>query len=159
MYQSLVGGTLFVCWFFFFFAMENCNLLLTACEFVMQSKPLLSYCKPCYQLLNMYFYIIWWKDFHEYNSMGTNNFDFLKKNHAYPIVSAVMFCKQFLAYAVHIDRCYHAIHKHSWRSTHISVLTTSTFMLGQVCTIEPSFFKTTSGMLLRPFEGRYLVFN
>ena len=28
-------------------------------------------------------------------------------------VSAVMFCKQFLAYAVHIDWCYHSIHKHS----------------------------------------------
>ena len=23
-----------------------------------------------------------------------------------------MFCKQFLAYAVHIDWCYHSIHKH-----------------------------------------------
>ena len=33
-----------------------------------------------------------------------------------------------------------AIHKHSCRSQHISVLTTSTFMLRQVCTIEPSFF-------------------
>ena len=33
-------------------------------------------------------------------------------------VSAVMFCKQFLAYAVHIDWCYHAIHKHSSRSQH-----------------------------------------
>ena len=31
-------------------------------------------------------------------------------------VSAVMFCKQFLAYAVHIDWCYHSIHKHSSRS-------------------------------------------
>ena len=28
-------------------------------------------------------------------------------------VFAVMFCKQFLAYAVHIDWCYHSFHKHS----------------------------------------------
>ena len=33
-------------------------------------------------------------------------------------VSAVMFWKQFLAYAVHIDWCYHSIHKHSRRSQH-----------------------------------------
>ena len=33
-------------------------------------------------------------------------------------VSAVMFCKQFLAYAVHIDWCYHSIHKHSSGSRH-----------------------------------------
>ena len=28
-------------------------------------------------------------------------------------VSAVTFCKQFLAYAVHIDWCYHSIPKHT----------------------------------------------
>ena len=33
-------------------------------------------------------------------------------------VSAVMYSKQFLAYAVHIDWCYHSIHKHSSRSQH-----------------------------------------
>ena len=33
-------------------------------------------------------------------------------------VSAVMFCKQFLAYAVHIDWCYHSIHKHTSGSQH-----------------------------------------
>ena len=27
-------------------------------------------------------------------------------------VSAVIFCKQFLAYTVHIDWCYHSIHEH-----------------------------------------------
>ena len=31
-------------------------------------------------------------------------------------------------------------------------------MFRQVCTIGPSFFNTTSGMHLRPFEGRHLVF-
>ena len=36
-------------------------------------------------------------------------------------VSAVMFCKQFLAYAVHIDWCYHSIHKHSSRSRHAPI--------------------------------------
>ena len=36
-------------------------------------------------------------------------------------VSAVMFCKQFLAYAVHIDWCYHSIHKHSSRSQHAPI--------------------------------------
>ena len=51
-------------------------------------------------------------------------------------VSAVMFCEQFLSYAVHIDWCYHAIHKHSSRFQHISVLTTCTFMFRQVCIIE-----------------------
>ena len=39
----------------------------------------------------------------------------------------------------------------------ISVLTTCTFMFQQVCTIEPSFFNTTSGIYHRPFEGRHLV--
>ena len=68
-------------------------------------------------------------------------------------VSAVMFCKQFLAYAVHIDWCYHSIHKHSSRSQHISVCT---LMFRQVCTIEPLFLKTSSGMHHRPFEGRHL---
>ena len=33
-------------------------------------------------------------------------------------VPAVMFCKQFLAYTVHIDRCNQAIHKHSCRFQH-----------------------------------------
>ena len=36
-------------------------------------------------------------------------------------VSAVMFCKQFLAYTVHIDWCYHFIYKHSSRSQHASI--------------------------------------
>ena len=36
---------------------------------------------------------------------------------------------------------------------HISVLTTCTFMLRRVCTIELSFFKTTSGMHCHPLEG------
>ena len=56
-----------------------------------------------------------------------------------------MFCNKFLAYTVHIDWCYHSIHKHSSRSQHLSVLTTCTYM-------------TTSGMHRRPFEGRHLVF-
>ena len=44
------------------------------------------------------------------------------------------------------------------RSQHISVLTICTFIFRQVCIIEPSFFKTTSGLHRRPFEGRHLVF-
>ena len=35
--------------------------------------------------------------------MEIKKFHFIKKN-AYLSVSAVMFCKQFLAYTVHIDR-------------------------------------------------------
>ena len=54
-------------------------------------------------------------------------------------VSAVMFCKQFLAYAVHMDWHYHSIHKHSSRSQH-----------------APSYM--ISGMHRRPFDGRHLVF-
>ena len=54
-------------------------------------------------------------------------------------VSAVMFCKQFLAYAVHICWCYHSIHKHSSGSQHAP-----TYMM-------------TLGMHRRPFEGRHLV--
>ena len=50
-----------------------------------------------------------------------------------------------------------AIHKHSCRSQHISVLTTCTFMFRQVCIIEPSFINATSGMHRRPIEGRHLV--
>ena len=38
-----------------------------------------------------------------------------------------------------------------------NVLTTCTFMFRLVCIIEPSFFKTTSGMYCRPFMGRHLV--
>ena len=32
-----------------------------------------------------------------------------------------MFCKQFLAYSVHIDWCYHSIHKHSSKSQHAHI--------------------------------------
>ena len=72
-----------------------------------------------------------------------------------------MFCKQFLANAMHIDWCYHSIHKHSSRSQHIiSVL--ANYMHIYVSTslpIEPSFFKTISGMHRRPFEGRTLFLS
>ena len=44
-----------------------------------------------------------------------------KKKRAYMSVSAVMFCKQFLAYTVQIDWCYHSIHKHSSRSQHAPI--------------------------------------
>ena len=61
--------------------------------------------------------------------METQKFDFIfKRKNAKLNVSAVMFCKQCLAYTVHIDWCDHAIHKHSSRSQRISVLTTCTFM-------------------------------
>ena len=39
----------------------------------------------------------------------------------------------------------------------IYVLTTCTFIFRQVCTIEHSFFKTTSGMHRHPFEFRHLA--
>ena len=81
------------------------------------------------------------------------NLIFLKN--AYLSVSFVMLCKQFLT--VQIDWCYHAINKQSSRFQHLSVLTTCTFMFRQVCIIEPSFFKTTSGMYRRPFKGQHLV--
>ena len=60
-------------------------------------------------------------------------------------VSAVIFCKQCLAYTVQIDWCYHAIHKHSSRFQHVSVLIACTYM-------------TTSGggVHRRFFEGRNL---
>ena len=81
-----------------------------------------------------------------------------KKLNTYLSVSAVVFCKQFLAY---IDSAHwlvlHAFYKHSNKSQHISVLTTCTFMFRQVCIIEPSYFMTTSGMHSRPFEGRHLI--
>ena len=35
--------------------------------------------------------------------MRTQKFDFVKKKHAQLSVSGIMFCKQFLPYAVHID--------------------------------------------------------
>ena len=38
----------------------------------------------------------------------------------------------------------------------ISVLTTCTFIFGQVCIFDPSFFET-SGMHRSHFEGRHLV--
>ena len=52
----------------------------------------------------------------------------------------------------------YAIHKHSSRSQHISVLTACTFMFRKVWIIEPSSFNTTSGMHRHPFEGRQLFF-
>ena len=42
-----------------------------------------------------------WKGLHEFYITRSQKFDFIKKTHK--SVSAVMFCKQFLAYAVHID--------------------------------------------------------
>ena len=51
----------------------------------------------------------------------------------------------------------YAIHKHSCGTQHISVLTTCTLMLRQVCTIESSFFKMTSGMHRRAFDSGHLV--
>ena len=84
----------------------------------------------------------------------------LLKKYAHLSVSAAIFCKQFLAYTVHIDWCYHAaFHKHSCSFQHISVLTTYTLIFRQVCTIELSFLKTTSGLHRRPFEGLRLVFS
>ena len=47
--------------------------------------------------------------------------DFIKKKYAYLSISAVMFCKRCLAYTVHIDWRYHAIHKHSCRSQHVAI--------------------------------------
>ena len=67
-----------------------------------------------------------------------------------------MVCEQFFVYTV-IGLLSHDVHKHSSRSQHISVLTTCTLMLRQVCIIEPSFFNTPSGLHRRFFEGRYLV--
>ena len=40
---------------------------------------------------------------------------------------------------------------------YIYLLTTCTLMFRRVCTIEPPFFNTTSGMHRRPIEGRHLV--
>ena len=55
-----------------------------------------------------------------------------------------------------MDLLSYAFHKHSCRSQHISVSTTTfIFMFRLVCTIEPSFFKTTSGMHRLPFEIRH----
>ena len=72
-----------------------------------------------------------------------------------------MFCKQCLAYTVYIDgsvfSCYPK-NNHVSLNIIISVLTTCTFMFRQACTIEPSFFKMTSGMHLRLFKGQHLVF-
>ena len=56
-----------------------------------------------------------------------------------------------------IDLLSYAIHKHSIRSQSISVLTKCTFMLRQLCIIEPSFFNATSGRPRRPIEGRHIV--
>ena len=60
--------------------------------------------------------------------METQKFELKKILTLFLSVPAVMFCKQFLSYAVHIDWCNHGMRKHSCRSQHISVLTTCTFM-------------------------------
>ena len=41
---------------------------------------------------------------------------------------SVMFCKQFLAYTVHIDWCYHSINKHLCRFQHIYIYICVNFM-------------------------------
>ena len=87
--------------------------------------------------------------------MKNQKFDFLN---AYLNITAVIFCKQFLVYTVHmIGLLSYAFYKHSYRSQHISVLTTCTFTFRQVCTIEPSFLNTTTEMHRLLFEGRHLV--
>ena len=70
---------------------------------------------------------------------------------SYLSVSAVIFYYSFLFMMCTLIGLFsHAIHKHSCRfqvfNIIISVLTTCTFMSRQFLTIEPSFFKTTSGM-------------
>ena len=62
-----------------------------------------------------------WKGLHEFSIMRSQKFNFIKRKNSQPSVSAVMFCKQFLAYAVHIDWCYHSIHNHSSRSQHAPI--------------------------------------
>ena len=63
-----------------------------------------------------------------------------------------MFFFKWLAYTVYIDGCFLML------SINIHVgLNICSFMLRQVCTIEPLFFETTSGIYRRPFEGRHLV--
>ena len=51
-----------------------------------------------------------------------NFIELIKEAKARIKVSAVMFCKRFLAYAVHIDWCYHSIHKHTSKSQHAPIL-------------------------------------
>ena len=80
------------------------------------------------------------KGLHEYYITRNQKYDFIKKKHT-----------------VHIYWSYHAIYKQWSRSQRISVLTACTFMFRCACTIAPSFFKVTSGMHRRPFEGRHLV--
>ena len=60
-----------------------------------------------------------WKGLHEFSIMISKIFCFIKKKCS--TVSAVMFYKQFLAYTLHIDCCYHSIHKHSSRSQHAPI--------------------------------------
>ena len=79
----------------------------------------------------------------------------LFKKNAYLSVSAVMFCKQFLAYAVDIDGSAFLCNPLTFIG--ISVLTPCTFMFRQVCIIEPSFSNATWGMHRRPIKGWHLV--
>ena len=89
---------------------------------------------------------------------GNPEIGFYLKN-AYLSVSAALFCQSFLTYTVLIDMstflCY-PLYKHSSWYQHISMLPTCTFMFRQVCTIKPSFFRTTCGMHRRPFKDRHL---
>ena len=82
---------------------------------------------------------------------------FFFKN-AYLSVFAVMFCKQFLAYAVHIDCCCHGVHKHSSRFQHIYV--NYIYIYASTSLHHWTFiFNTTSGMHRCPFDGQHLVNN
>ena len=67
---------------------------------------------------------------------------FLKKNIAnYLTFLLSCFVKKILVHTLQIDRSVFSLFVKHW----------------QVCTIEPSLFKTTLGMYRRPFEGRHLV--
>ena len=80
----------------------------------------------------------WRKGLYEFSIMKSQKFNFIKKKNMFNWVFLLScFCKQFLAYTVHIDWCCHSIDKHLCRSQHISVLTT---------------------MYRFSFEGRHLVF-
>ena len=59
-----------------------------------------------------------------------------------------MFCKQFLAYTVHIDRCNNAIHKHSCRSQHNYICNNYMHLYDDIGDASSSLLGSTSSLCL-----------
>ena len=69
-------------------------------------------------------------------------------------VPAVVLWKQFLAHAVHIDWCYHSIHKHSSRSLHAPIGDASSSLRGSTSSYVINKFTSSLSCWPNSFSAR-----